>query len=194
MDETEDSNATFSRREPRFAQQGATATLAVDGARQELRLANLSLSGASGSCAKPPRIGAVVELTFRNGRQMIGRVRWVRESLIGIEFMGRLPLDMLRAPAAGHRNRAPRYRVAREATVAANGGLRPAVIRNVSVLGMMIETGFSLMPGQSIEIRTGALAPIVGQVRWARNGRAGVQLAQALSIAEFDAGSGPAAS
>lgn len=183
------------RREARVDQSGRVVQLVENEAVQRFQLHNLSGFGASGALATPPAPGATIELIFENGTRIGGRVRWARDALIGIEFFTRLPLDVLQGRGAPEPvARAPRYRVARVATVSVNGISRPATIRNVSRGGMMIESALPLLPGQMVEISSGALTGLHGQVRWSRNGRAGVQLAQPLSIDAFDAASDRGAS
>lgn len=183
------------RREERHDQHGRVIQLIAGEQLCRFDLHNLSGFGASGAVSIDLAPGTTVELQFENGHRIGGRIRWAREALIGVEFFNRLPLDVLHG--RGHSEpvaRAPRYRVARMATIAVNGITRPGTIRNVSRGGMMIETALPLLPGQWIQISTGELAGLNGQVRWSRNGRAGVQLAQALSIDEFDAASARGAS
>lgn len=178
------------RREARHEQHGRAIQLLAGDQVHRFDLHNLSGFGASGAVAVDLAAGTTIELLFENGHRIGGRVRWNREALIGVEFFTSLPMDVLHGRGQGERvARAPRYRVARVATIAVNGITRPATIRNVSRGGMMIETALPLLPGQRIEISTGELSGLSGQVRWSRNGRAGVQLAQALSIDEFDAAS-----
>lgn len=183
------------RREERHEQHGRTIQLLSGSTVHRFEVHNLSGFGASGAVEVALAPGATIELLFENGHRIGGRVRWNREALIGIEFFNSLPLDVLHGRGHGERvARAPRYRVARIATIAVNGVSRAATIRNVSRCGMMIETALPLLPGQRIEISTGELGGLVAQVRWSRNGRAGVQLAQPLSIDEFDAASARGAS
>ncbi|MBX9882389.1 MAG: PilZ domain-containing protein [Sphingomonas sp.] len=183
------------RREERHEQEGRSIQLLTNSVVHRFDLHNLSGFGASGAAEVALAPGATIELLFENGHRIGGRVRWHRDALIGIEFFNRLPLDVLHGRGQSERvARAPRYRVARVATIAVNGISRAATIRNVSRGGMMIETALPLLPGQRIEISTGELGGLCAQVRWSRNGRAGVQLTQALSIDEFDAASARGAS
>jgi hypothetical protein len=179
------------RREPRISQLFRTVHFTLGEEPFEFRLRTLSLRGASGIAAEPLRQGQTGTVLFEGGRSVPASVRWTREDLAGLYFSLPLPLDLLHADqlgtAHGPTPRARRYSVARAATLICAGDRRFAVeIRNISEGGMLIFGRPILLPGQVIEIVCGAAPVLRCQVRWVRNGFAGLQFAEPISLAEFD--------
>jgi hypothetical protein len=102
-----------------------------------------------------------------------------------------LPLDLLHAaPRKRHgapAPRPPRYSVSRPATLICAGDRRFAVqICNISQGGMLIFGRPVLLPGHVVEILCGAAPLLRCQVRWVRNGSAGLQFAEPISLEDFD--------
>ena len=62
----------------------------------------------------------------------------------------------------------------------------PAVIRNISTRGMLIESRQPLRIGQDIEIRCGKMMPMSAQVRWVNGGQAGLLLLMPIALDEFE--------
>lgn len=63
---------------------------------------------------------------------------------------------------------------------------RPAIIRNLSESGMLLDTGLGLRPGQDLIVRFGNIAPIYGHVRWSENGKIGFKTQLPISILTTD--------
>lgn len=154
------------RSEPRILQKARVIEIAVDNVRIPFTLGNLSSLGASGRCGRAIPSGSRVQLCFEGNRLAEGQVRWARSN----------------GPATA---RARRFTVNRTAKIATSNAERIATIRNVSENGLLIETSLTLAPGQTVRIECGALC-LKGQIRWARQGRAGVLLLAPLSLELFD--------
>jgi len=74
------------RSEPREAAGAEAATLEVRGLKHEVRLANLSTSGAMLISDIMPHIGEQVALHLKDRRPVAGQVCWVRDGHIGVTF------------------------------------------------------------------------------------------------------------
>lgn len=97
----------------------------------------------------------------------------------------RFTIDNMRAAPAGESRSDTRHLTPlRIARIHAGGADDLCLIRNISELGMMIETGHPLVRGQKviIEIRSDRL--IAGTVRWIRPGGAGIELDTPIDVGE----------
>lgn len=79
------------RDEPRVEADAQTATLTHRGRDHEVRIGNLSASGAMVVYAEVPNIGDDVTLHLLDHGAVQGQVRWVRDGHVGINFV--TPLD-----------------------------------------------------------------------------------------------------
>lgn len=179
------------RRETRIPQLFRTVHFSVHDELVEFRLRCLSLRGASGSTAQPLEKGCLGTLLFETGYSVLASVRWTRGTLCGLQLAMPLPLDVLHAREGvgrrSHTPRAPRYSIARAATlISARTRRFPVEICNISQGGMLIFGRPTLLPGQVVEIACGAAPVIRCQVRWTRSGYSGLQCTAPISLAEFD--------
>jgi len=176
------------RAEERVDQDQRTIVLDTERVKTAFRLRNLSSRGASGETDIILAIGDPVTLEFERGETAQGTVKWLRGKVVGIAFGSPLSLDVVQAREVAperFRNRAARYQVKRAAIVVLGRQRRPAVIRNVSTTGMMIESAFTLMPGQNVVVEVGTME-IGAQVRWSGHGRAGLVFNKPISLERFD--------
>lgn len=149
---------------------------------QPFALHSLSADGATGRLAASLVSGVPVSVLFGADRRVPARIRWVRPPMLGIGFDAPLAADLLAVYARTCTVRAARHRMARVVSVSSGGSADSAVIRNMSRGGMMIETALPLALGQLVDIAMDSDAPLAGQVRWARNGRVGIELIAAAAI------------
>lgn len=173
------------RSEPRVLQKARVIEIAVDSVRIPFTLGNLSSLGASGRCGRAILSGSRVQLWFEGNRLVEGQVRWSRGALVGIHFSSRLPMDLLTRRNGPAMTRARRFTVNRPGKIVTASACRVATIRNVSENGLLVETSLTLAPGQQVSVNCGALV-MEGQVRWARQGQAGIQLVAPLCLEQFD--------
>ena len=59
--------------------------------------------------------------------------------------------------------------------------VRRVLIRNLSLNGLMMETALPPEPGQIVVVTIEGLTPIWGQIRWRRDGRAGILFEEPIS-------------
>lgn len=176
------------RQESRFSAFQRTVWLQVDSYEIQLLLNNLSLHGASGRVTSPLVEGQRLNLVFENGHGVGGTVRWVKGDVVGIQFSAPLAIDLLEGSHMSTVKcvRERRYSVARKATILHDSASRPALIRNVSRSGLLVQISFALMPGRWIELRCGTLEPLQCQIRWSQRVNAGLLLASPISLEEFE--------
>jgi predicted signal transduction protein with EAL and GGDEF domain len=89
-----------------------------------------------------------------------------------------------RVEAAGFQClREPRHRLMRRATAMIGGFEEEIRLRNISITGALVECRRPLTPGDQLKINIVGVGPVCGTVRWAGNGKAGIQFDH-----EFDLG------
>jgi len=74
------------RSEPRETAESQTAVLELRGRKHMVRLANISASGAMVIVPAMPHIGEQVVLNVMDRGRVTGRVLWVRDGRIGVQF------------------------------------------------------------------------------------------------------------
>ncbi len=175
------------RAEPRFKANNRRIRLIIGSQETNFSLTNVSSSGAAGTSEHPLLCDQRVRLIFEGREEIIGIIRWVREMAVGIQFVQPLPPHLVQGPGSSAMpDRAPRYKIARTATIQGEFGPVDAVIRNVSSRGLLIETRQPLRIGQDLEIRCGRMLPFNGQVRWVNGGQAGLLLMLPIALDEFE--------
>ena len=84
--------------------------------------------------------------------------------------------------AVGHHPRAPRRKVNIGVRLLGGRPPRPAIVRNISACGMLLETSPGLIPGQHLMLRIGKAPPVYGRVQWSKDGRTGFRAHNAISV------------
>jgi hypothetical protein len=74
------------RSEPREATGSQSATLELGGREHEVRIVNLSASGAMVVFDTVPKIGEQVVLHLKDRGRVAGQICWVRDGHIGVTF------------------------------------------------------------------------------------------------------------
>jgi hypothetical protein len=75
------------RGEPREPAESMSAALELRGRKHVVRLANISPSGAMVILSAMPHIGEEVVLHLSGRGRVVAHVRWVRDGMIGINFV-----------------------------------------------------------------------------------------------------------
>ena len=81
--------------------------------------------------------------------------------------------------------REPRHRLMRRAQAFINGVTREIKLRNISAMGALVECDQSLAPGNQLTIDIVGVGPVIGTVRWAQQGRFGVQFNDNFDLARL---------
>lgn len=90
-------------------------------------------------------------------------------------------------PAAnGYRNdRAERRRLIRAGQITARTASEAVRLRNISCTGAMVETSLPLHIGEVVSLEIGLLHALDADVRWIKDGRAGLKFIQAIDLEEI---------
>ena len=81
--------------------------------------------------------------------------------------------------------REPRHRMMRRA-IASIGGVRTEIrLRNISVMGALVEADQAATPGQTMTIDIVGVGPVSGTVRWAQAGRFGILFTEQFDLARL---------
>lgn len=174
------------RIEPRY-KTSRRIRLIADGQESNFALQNVSANGAAGVTDCPLTADQQIRLVFEGREEVVGIVRWTRDNMAGIQFVEPISPQLVQGPgSASLPERAPRYKVARSATIQGEFPPCAAVIRNISTRGMLIESRQPLRIGQDLEIRCGRMMPMSAQVRWVNGGQAGLLLLMPIALDEFE--------
>jgi hypothetical protein len=169
----------------------ATVTLRLPAGELVAKLRNIAPLGlmaeADAELAPGMRVAALL-----GGGQATGTIRWVRGKAFGVKFDRALSFDLVRSAGAGGRPepravRAPRLETRRPAIITCGAAERSGTVQNVSKTGLMVETHLPLLPGQTVRVTAEGWPSMAGQVRWCRNGGAGVLFSTPLTQAQLDA-------
>ncbi len=81
--------------------------------------------------------------------------------------------------------REPRHRLMRRAIASINGVRGEIRLRNISVMGALVEAEQAATPGQQLTIDIVGVGPVAGTVRWSQAGRFGVQFTEQFDLARL---------
>ena len=81
--------------------------------------------------------------------------------------------------------REPRQRLMRRAVTAIDGTTVEIRLRNISAMGALVECVRPVAPGTALAIDIVGVGPVTGTVRWAQNGRFGVQFEESFDLARL---------
>jgi diguanylate cyclase (GGDEF)-like protein len=81
--------------------------------------------------------------------------------------------------------REPRHRLMRRAHALIDGELDEVRLRNISITGVLVECKRAVAPGSTITIDIVGVGPVLGTVRWAGDGKLGVQFQRQFDLARL---------
>src|SRR5688572_29111531 len=122
--------------------------------------------------------GERLSLELENGQRLEGTIAWRSGGEAGLTFdrvvdvFAIIARNMVNMP--GERRRLPRIQVRCGAHLEAPSGNELAESIDVSQGGIKLRTGLKLLPGDAVQVTLEGLFPIAGEVRWARDGIAGI--------------------
>ena len=152
-------------------------------------LRDVSATGLRAESYWPVREGEEIAIEFRTGRRVDGKAVWIDGKLLGMQFDMAVPvsalLDRSALDQSGHAVRKPRLRTSFGARLRADGHELPIQVCNVSQAGLRIRADTVLKPDSPCEITLDALGRRLGQLRWYKDGEAGIMLANPLNYTEF---------
>lgn len=180
------SQVTQRRRDQRRPVSPERFVMIDDGIRlHRITVHNASDHGLSGLCEAQTLEQRNYTFVFDNGERRIGQIRWKVDQRIGVYFAQALPPNLLSTRKADVLPRAQRFTVCRRAHVIMDDLQRPAIIRNVSVTGLLLEAVMTPSPGQRLSVQLPRLT-LDCVVRWSRQSLTGAQFLQPIDLTVFD--------
>ena len=147
-----------------------------------------SQTGIMGDADAELAIGQTIHLSLDERTYHSGVVRWTRGRRFGLELPRALAIFASRTSTIdhgyreGHAPRAGRVKLNVCARLSAGRPPRPATVRNVSGMGMLLDTGPGLLAGQHLVVRLGQCPAIYGRVQWSRDGKIGIRATTPISV------------
>jgi len=135
-----------------------------------------------GEIAKGERV--CVEL--KGGHTVLAKVVWVADGFAGLELEQRIDVDNIFGTAEPDFSyRSPRLEV--DATVTVNFGRTHAImtIIDISVSGMKLMGGDTLIRGEQLSVEIEGLGKIDAKVRWKASDLVGIEFESPLSVAKL---------
>lgn len=136
-------------------------------------------------------VGAAVTVELRTGYRADGQIAWADDGVIGMAFdHGVSVLSLLTHCSLDDRvgtMRPPRLRVSLPGLLSIDGDDIPIELSDVSLAGMKVRVARALPVDRHCRITPERMAPRAAQIRWQRDGHAGIQLLDPLGFAEFAA-------
>lgn len=157
----------------------------------DVRICDASATGVKGEANVELSVGQIMHITTDELRYHPGTVKWVCGRQFGLDLpqaMQMFDVDPDRVDhgeRVGHQPRLTRQPIDVTARLLAGHPPRPAIIRNVSSTGMLLDTGPGLRPGQHIIVKAGNAPCVYGRVQWGGNGKIGFKAQNAISTLAF---------
>jgi hypothetical protein len=150
---------------------------------------NISAGGLMAHVYSQHKIGETVTVELKGNHLICGKVIWVEQSNIGIQFDALVDVpEMLSSQALldnGWQPRLPRVEVDRLATVRCGARLYGANTRDISQGGVKIEIDEPIEAGTQVVVAMDRYRPVEGVVRWCCDDLAGIAFNQLLPFGEL---------
>ncbi len=177
------------RRDERYMTILRVGTLIRGETRELCLMRNISGGGVMALAYSRMEPGERLAVEFKSNQQIAGRVAWVRDDNVGIEFDEAMDVaELLSNPAVldnGWRPRMPRVEIDRMATLRAGARTYWVQVRDISLGGIKAETGQPIEEGLEVVLVLENFRPVAGIVRWQKDGCCGVKFNQHLAFAEL---------
>ena len=155
------------------------------GSRTPCSIRKISALGATLLTERKTPSGSAVALELGNGQRASGTVDWMDRQELAVRFNE--PVDVLAlinrklVSQPIERRSMPRVELRRAAHFQCAGALSPAIMRNISALGIQIEGKGLPAPGTYISVFVEGLNIPPGEVVWSQGDLAGIELFEELS-------------
>ena len=146
---------------------------------------DVSATGVSVRLFHPLPAGEVAILETETGMQVAMRRVWVRDSEAGFQFDQPIDVAELVNEIGKFRKRKLRVAIELPVTLSFLGQNHPAVIRNLSQQGALVEAEVRLALAQMVRLRSDYLPEIRAKVRWRRDSRYGLVFEDTFSLGDF---------
>ena len=163
--------------------------IVTDDSRELCLVRNISAGGLMALVYSPFELDQAVAIELKTNEAIPGRVTWVRESSIGIEFDERIDVSEVLSSAAvldnGWRPRMPRVPVDRLATLRAGSRTYWVNACDISQGGVRVEADQPLEIGAETVVTLENFRPVQGVVRWRRENQAGISFNHVIPFHEL---------
>ncbi|WP_421854860.1 PilZ domain-containing protein [Novosphingobium sp.] len=179
--------ATLDRRRARRRSVFLRASIYPIDAFSDARIRDVSATGLMGETDLELTIGQTLHVTIDEQNFYAGKVRWILDRRFGMDVPQALAMFRHQAgeidygSEVAHFPRAPRFRLDETARLLVGRPPRPAIVRNLSEHGMLLDTGPGLKPGQVLVVRIGNAPLLYGRTQWSRDGRIGFRTQQPVA-------------
>jgi hypothetical protein len=148
---------------------------------------NVSSAGFMSETDVELDVGEIVHLTLDDKGYQTATVKWTEGRQFGAFF--EIPLardgagdEMDSGTSENHRPRQRRIAMQVPARVCLGRPVQPAVVRNLSQSGMLLEVDPGLLKGQRVLVKLGNRPLIAGSIKWTEQGRVGVASVEPIGI------------
>jgi PilZ domain-containing protein len=164
-------------------------TLIVAGRRELCLIRNISAGGLMAHVYSKLAAGDRIEVELKTRQPVAGRVVWVREANVGIQFERAVDVaELLSNPPLldnGWRPRTPRVEIDRMATLRAGARTYWVQARDISQSGVKVETDQPPAAGAEVMIALEGFRQLAGQVRWSRDQSCGIAFNDLIPFGEL---------
>jgi hypothetical protein len=153
----------------------------------DVMIQNVSSAGFMSEADVELDMGETVHLTLDDKGYQTAVVQWTEGRQFGASFETPLArygagYEMDFGTGANHRPRQRRIALQVPARVCLGGPVQPAVVRNLSQSGMLLEIDAALLKGQHVLVKLGNRPLIAGSIKWTEEGRIGVESMEPIGI------------
>jgi hypothetical protein len=163
-------------------------TIMIDGRRELCLIRNVSAGGLKAHVYSPLREGQAVSVELKANQQTAGKVSWVRDNSVGIEFDRAIDVEELLASQtseSGWQSRMPRVEVDRLGELRIGARIYPINTCDISQGGVRIEIDHPLTVGDNIVLTLDKWRAISGVVRWFQADQGGIAFNQVVPFQEL---------
>lgn len=180
---------TEQRSEERLLSLLPVARLVGDSGQDLCRVSNISAAGLMAETGRSHEVGTRLRVEFNSHQQLDGEVVWTRETSCGIKFDSDSDLRELLANRPPRRKgqlpRPPRLDITCNAELLIDGILYRTQIRDISLGGLKAAVGNMSCVGKRATVTIESLRAVKGNVRWHKDGHAGIVFRRPLAFEEL---------
>lgn len=153
----------------------------------DIVIQNVSSAGFMSEADVELEVGETVHLTLDDKGYQTATVKWAEGRQFGASFEVPLARDgagdeLDFGSSERHRPRQRRIAMRVPARICLGRPVEPAIVRNLSQSGLLLEADPSLLKGQHILVRIGDRPLIAGNIKWSEGGRIGVESVEPIGI------------
>jgi hypothetical protein len=177
------------RRDTRHLKILRVGTLILGTKRELCLIRNISAGGMMAHVYSPVEIDQEVSVALKSHQLLRGRIVWVKDGNVGIEFNEPIDVEAMLSHATlseqGWLPRMPRVEVDWLATVRCDALLNWVTIRDISQGGVKFESDRPMRAGQEVVLTIDKFRSVKGSVRWFDDGIGGISFNELIPFQEL---------